>query len=153
LTQQAFPVTRRGLAMSDNMLTSENSHRAGPHRNRAAKAALRETVLAQPHIGNAPALPAKANTLSPVLSEQSAKNETLGQLSTETITALSDSGFFQMLMPACFGGAEVDPVEAMRIFEAVSYADGSTGWVLMATQICTGAAAAYLEPATATELF
>jgi indole-3-acetate monooxygenase len=114
---------------------------------------LRETALVQPETINGAALLARAKALAPALTAQSARNETLGQLSIETITALSDGGLFQMLIPACFGGAEVDPVEAMRIFEAVSYADGSTGWVLMATQICTGAAAAYLEPATARELF
>lgn len=96
---------------------------------------------------------ARARELAPLFAANAAANESSGHLTAATIDALRESGLFHMLIPRCFGGAEVDPVEAMRIVEAVSYADGSTGWVLMATQICTGAAAAYLDPATATELF
>ena len=99
------------------------------------------------------ALLAKARARAPLFMANAAKNESAGALVPETIAALRESGLFHMLIPRCFDGAEVDPVEAMRIFEAVSYADGSTGWVLMATQICTGAAAAYLEPGTAQALF
>lgn len=102
---------------------------------------------------NGATLLAKAQELAPLFMANAARNEAIGALTAETITALRHSGLFQMLIPRCFGGAEVDPVEAMRIIEAVSYADGSTGWVLMATQICTGAAAAYLEPDTAKALF
>lgn len=102
---------------------------------------------------NGLSLLAKAKTLAPVFTANAAHNEAAGQLTAETIAMLRDGGLFHMLIPKCFGGAEVDPVEAMQIFEAVSYADGSTGWVLMATQICTGAAAAYLDFGTANELF
>jgi alkylation response protein AidB-like acyl-CoA dehydrogenase len=96
---------------------------------------------------------AKAEELRPLLAANSAGNEAAGALLPETIAALESAGFFRLLIPRCFGGVEADPVEALRIFEAVSYADGSTGWVLMATQICTGAAAAYLDHATAQSLF
>lgn len=99
------------------------------------------------------ALLAAAKALTPFLAAQSPRNEAGGALTAETIAALRENGLFRMLIPHCFGGAEVDPVEALRIFEAVSYGDGSTGWVLMATQICTGAAAAYLPSATAKALF
>lgn len=96
---------------------------------------------------------AKAEALRPLLAGNSEANEAAGALAPQTVAALREGGLFQMLIPRCFGGAEVDPVEALRIIEAVSYADGSTGWVLMATQICTGAAAAYLDPGTAESLF
>ncbi len=96
---------------------------------------------------------AKAEELRPLLAANAAGNEAAGALLPETIPALESGGFFRLLIPRCFGGVEADPVEALRVFEAVSYADGSTGWVLMATQICTGAAAAYLDHATAQSLF
>ncbi len=95
----------------------------------------------------------KARELAPLFSANATRNESAGMLVPETIAALKASGLFHMLIPRCFGGAEVDTVEALKLVEAVSHADGSTGWVLMATQICTGAAAAYLPPATAQELF
>jgi alkylation response protein AidB-like acyl-CoA dehydrogenase len=96
---------------------------------------------------------AKAEELRPLLAGNAAGNEAAGALLPETIAALESGGFFRLLIPRCFGGVEADPVEALRVFEAVSYADGSTGWVLMATQICTGAAAAYLDHAAAQSLF
>lgn len=96
---------------------------------------------------------ARAKELAPLFMANAARNEAAGELTGETVAALRQHGFFHMLIPTCFGGVEADPVEAMQIIEAVSYADGSTGWVLMATQICTGAAAAYLDSATAAELF
>ena len=43
--------------------------------------------------------------------------------------------------------------EALEIIEAVSYSDGSTGWVLMATQVCTCLAAACLPAAAAKQIF
>ncbi len=101
----------------------------------------------------AASLLAKAKELAPFFSANAPRNEAAGMLVPETIDALKSSGLFHMLVPSCFGGVEVDPVQALEIIEAVSYGDGSTGWVLMAAQICTGAAAAYLPPETAKALF
>ncbi len=102
---------------------------------------------------SAASLRARLPALAALFAANSQQNEAAGQLTAETVAALKSSGLFQMLIPTCFGGAEVNAVEALELIEAVSHADGSTGWVLMATQICTGAAAAYLEPGTARELF
>ena len=49
-------------------------------------------------------------------------------------------------MPKCFGGFEAGPVEALAVIEAVSEADGSTGWVLMACNVGTGSAADICRP-------
>jgi alkylation response protein AidB-like acyl-CoA dehydrogenase len=105
------------------------------------------------HQPDAVGLLATANELAPLFRANSPRNEAAGALVPETIAALRSSGLFHMLIPRCFGGAEVNTVEALKLIETVSHADGSTGWVLMATQICTGAAAAYLPPVTAKELF
>jgi indole-3-acetate monooxygenase len=56
-------------------------------------------------------------------------------------------------MPRCFGGAEVWPLEAIEIVEALSYADPSTGWVAMAWQVSMATAAAYLPEGAARTVF
>lgn len=58
-----------------------------------------------------------------------------------------------MWVPRAFGGAELGPTRSIEVVEALSYADGSTGWVQMATGLSTGTGAAYLAPEVAAELF
>jgi alkylation response protein AidB-like acyl-CoA dehydrogenase len=96
---------------------------------------------------------AKANKLEPFFFERAAENEVAGRLLDETVAALVDNGFTGAFMPACFGGSEVWPTEALEIVEALSYSDGSTGWVLMAWQVAMAAPAAYLPGETADALF
>jgi indole-3-acetate monooxygenase len=107
-----------------------------------------------PDIGKAPApLLAAARRMTPFFAAQAAANEAAGRLTEGTLAALRDGGFLGMWIPQCFGGIEAKPVEGLEIIEAVSYADGSTGWVLMASQVAMGSAAAYLDPAVAREIF
>ena len=95
----------------------------------------------------------KARALAPLFARQAAVNESLGRLSDETVAALKEAGFFGLMVPKCFGGYEAAPDEALAVIEAVSEADGSTGWVLMACNVGTGSAAGYLPPAGAEAVF
>lgn len=95
----------------------------------------------------------KAKGLSNFLSAQSARQEAAGRLSDETLSALRDAGLFGIFLPRNFGGSECWPTEGLAIFEALSYADGSTGWVVMTTQISIATASAYLDPEAAREIF
>ncbi|OGT80196.1 MAG: hypothetical protein A3H91_08025 [Gammaproteobacteria bacterium RIFCSPLOWO2_02_FULL_61_13] len=95
----------------------------------------------------------KARALDALFRGQSALNESQGRLTADTFSALRESGLLGFLVPECFGGAEASTTEALEIIEAVSYSDGSTGWVLMATQVCTCLAAACLPAAAAQEIF
>ena len=56
------------------------------------------------------------------------------------------------MLPLSLGGGEGTPTDYVRLVEAVSRADASTGWVLSQT-IVAGIAAYYLAPAIATEIF
>ena len=103
--------------------------------------------------GDRRSLVEQANELFPVFSAQAAASEAKGALTEPAIQALWDGGFLGMWIPRCFGGIESWPTEALGTVEALSYADGSTGWVFMALQVAMGSAAAYLEPGTAKELF
>jgi alkylation response protein AidB-like acyl-CoA dehydrogenase len=94
-----------------------------------------------------------AKDTHPIFAGQSAANEAKGSLTDETIKALWDGGFFGMWIPRSFGGIESGPLEALGTVEQLCYADGSTGWVMMAAQVAMGSAAAYLPADTARELF
>jgi indole-3-acetate monooxygenase len=95
----------------------------------------------------------KARALAPLIARQAAVNEKAGRLSAETVAALRDAGFFGLLVPKCFGGYEASPDVALEVIEAISEADGSTGWVLMACNVGTGSAAGYLPRAGAEAVF
>jgi alkylation response protein AidB-like acyl-CoA dehydrogenase len=102
---------------------------------------------------SSPLLSDKARQMIPFFSEQSVRNEAKGQLTGETLAGLRDAGFFSLWIPSCFGGAEAWPLEAIKVIETLSYADGATGWVFMAVQVAMGSAAAYLPPAAARAIF
>ncbi|MFI5011681.1 MAG: acyl-CoA dehydrogenase family protein [Hyphomicrobiales bacterium] len=95
----------------------------------------------------------RAKELTPFFSSQATAGEAQGSLTEATVNALRDGGFFSLWIPRQLGGAELLPVEMLEITEALSYADGSTGWVVMATQVAMGTAAAYLDPSASAALF
>jgi alkylation response protein AidB-like acyl-CoA dehydrogenase len=98
-------------------------------------------------------LVAKARALRPLFEKNGAANDEAGRLVDETVAALEEGGFFGLLVPRCFGGVEASPVEALEVIETISEADGSTGWVLMACNVGTGSAAAYLPKEGAQAVF
>jgi alkylation response protein AidB-like acyl-CoA dehydrogenase len=105
---------------------------------------------------NAPGVPSlleKARSLAGLLRDESARGEAGGALTDRTMAALRSGDFFSLMVPECCGGAEANPVEALKIIEELSNADGSTGWVVMAAGLCTGTAAAFLDEAAVREIF
>ncbi len=101
----------------------------------------------------APSMLEKAVALRATLAAAGAENEAAYGLSATTLAALHAGGFFSLFVPAALGGAEVMPGEALEVIEALCNADASTGWVVMATQLATGAAGAYLPDPTIETLF
>lgn len=98
-------------------------------------------------------LVAKARELAGLFSAEAEHNDRGGRLADKTVSALKSGGYFGLLVPKCFGGAEVATTEALEIYEIISAADSSTGWVLMASNVGTGSAAGYLPPAGAQKIF
>jgi alkylation response protein AidB-like acyl-CoA dehydrogenase len=107
------------------------------------------TTMLQPALS----LKQKAHALHDLLAAQGASNEAAGELSETTLAALRDNGFFSMFVPASLGGAEVTPADALEIIETLCHADASTGWVVMASQLATGAAGAFLPNSAVAKLF
>ena len=96
---------------------------------------------------------AKAKAVAGAIRAEGARNDGAGRLSEAAIAALRSGDFFGLLVPRCFGGAEAGPVEALAVIETISEADGSTGWVMMACNVGTGSAAAYLPRPGAQAVF
>jgi indole-3-acetate monooxygenase len=88
-----------------------------------------------------------------VISAEAPLGEAQGRLTTKAVTALNSLDLFGLLVPKCFGGYEFGAVDALRIWEMVSEADGSAGWVLMACAAGSGVCAAFLPDAGAQAVF
>ena len=111
------------------------------------------TIASNPPTASASSLVTAAKSLTTFFSEQAPLNEAKGSLTDEALAALRDGGFFGMWLPTCFGGIEAEPLEALEVIEALCYADASTGWVFMASQVAMGSAAAYLDRTGADAIF
>ncbi|TMR89856.1 acyl-CoA dehydrogenase family protein [Nonomuraea basaltis] len=86
----------------------------------------------------------RARELRPLIERDAATAEAQGRLTTPVLDALHEAGLFGTWVPTPLGGAELSPRELIHLFEALSYADPSTGWVVMATSLANGTAGAYL---------
>jgi alkylation response protein AidB-like acyl-CoA dehydrogenase len=95
----------------------------------------------------------KAKELTPRISAQGDANEANGALVDDVVEALHEGNLWGLWTPSAVGGAELNAVEALEVIEQVSYADASTGWVLMAGALAIGTGAAYLGDEAVEQLF
>jgi indole-3-acetate monooxygenase len=95
----------------------------------------------------------KTQAISSVLEEEAQQGDALGALTDRTIAALRSGDFFSLMVPKSLGGMEASPVAAIKIVEALSRANGSAGWVVMAVGLATGTAAAFLSESAIEEIF
>ncbi|MGP3931147.1 acyl-CoA dehydrogenase family protein [Nonomuraea sp. KM88] len=86
----------------------------------------------------------RARDLRPLIEREADAAEAQGRLTTSVMDALHEAGLFGVWVPVPLGGAESSPRELIAVFEELSYADPSTGWVVMATTLENGTAGAYL---------
>ena len=95
---------------------------------------------------------ARAESIASIIADGAAEGERERQLTGAVMDALHGAGLFRLLLPASYGGGEVDPPTYARIIEAVAKADASAAWCLGQANGCT-ITAAYLEPAVAEEIW
>jgi alkylation response protein AidB-like acyl-CoA dehydrogenase len=74
-----------------------------------------------------------ARSLRPVIEAGAAEGARLGYVPYEVIRPLVEAGMWGLRIPREFGGSEVDARTYIDVIEELSYADGSTGWVVMAS--------------------
>lgn len=87
---------------------------------------------------------ARVRELDPLLRAEAEAGEAGGRLTPPVAEALHDSGVYTMSMPRELDGLEFTPRQVIAVIEALSRADASTGWVVMAVQMALGTTAAYL---------
>ncbi len=57
------------------------------------------------------------------------------------IDAMTEAGLFRLLLPRSVGGREMAPVRFLEVLEELGRADGSSGWCVCQTSVCSMAAA------------
>jgi alkylation response protein AidB-like acyl-CoA dehydrogenase len=63
--------------------------------------------------------------------EEAPRTESQRTLTAPVVQALLDAELFYLMVPAALGGLEVDGRTYLEVVEAISAADGSTGWCVM----------------------
>ncbi|QJD96502.1 acyl-CoA dehydrogenase [Mucilaginibacter robiniae] len=78
--------------------------------------------------------------------------EQQGELQPEQLELIYLQQWFKMLVPTVYGGSELPLPDMVRLEEALSWADGSLGWVIT---LCAGAAwfGGFIAPDAAKEIF
>ena len=95
---------------------------------------------------------ARARALGPAIAAAGDEVERLRELPRPLVTALAEAGLFRLLQPRELGGGEVAPMEFAETMGEIAYHDASTAWCVGQGNGC-GAAAAFLAPAVAREIF
>ncbi len=93
-----------------------------------------------------------ARSLRPLVQAHADDAERNRRQSPEVVSAMARAGLFRLAAPAAYGGLEADPVTMIRAIEAISEADGATGWTLMIGIETVGIALAALPPSSAAAL-
>jgi alkylation response protein AidB-like acyl-CoA dehydrogenase len=65
-----------------------------------------------------------------VIRDAAAKAEKDGKLTRAQLNTIHEQNWFRALMPAAYGGLQMPLADAMQLFESLSWADGSVGWVV-----------------------
>jgi alkylation response protein AidB-like acyl-CoA dehydrogenase len=86
---------------------------------------------------------ARAKSLATLIEKEAIATEIERTATTKTVAALRDAELFWSLVPRDMGGAGLDLVAGIEIWEELSRADGSTGWALMANATSTAIAATH----------
>jgi len=96
---------------------------------------------------------ARARALRDLIEAEARTTEDARTMTPRVIAALRDAGLFWVQVPAELSGGEVDIRTALSVFEELAYADGSTGWSLMANATSSCFAGIYLEDEAVRTMF
>jgi alkylation response protein AidB-like acyl-CoA dehydrogenase len=93
-----------------------------------------------------------APELVQAIRDLSAEAEKTGRLHEEQLAIIYAQRWFNLFVPAAYGGLALSLPEALRIEEALAWTDGSAGWTVT---LCSGANwfVGFLEPSAAQEVY
>jgi alkylation response protein AidB-like acyl-CoA dehydrogenase len=95
---------------------------------------------------------ARARALRTLVRAHAAKAEADANPVGEVVRAFVDAGLYLVCVPACYGGYEAGPATTIEVIEAISEADGATGWALMIGIETVGLGLAWLPSEAAEHL-
>lgn len=96
---------------------------------------------------------ASVRDIAPLIVSEAEKGEAAGNVTDAVVEAMKQAGLYWLLVPAEFGGSGLDICAAVEVISAVSRADASTGWSLMAIASATAVASAYVGPTAFKDMF
>lgn len=81
-----------------------------------------------------------------------AEAEQLGMLNEAQLAITYSQKWFRLLVPEAYGGKQIALPDLVRLQEAISWTDGSTGWVVT---LCSGAGwfGGFIDPEAAKDIF
>ncbi|MRI33080.1 hypothetical protein EOPP23_08800 [Endozoicomonas sp. OPT23] len=94
---------------------------------------------------------ARIRELRSLIEAEAETTESSRTLSPKVADAFADAGLFHLMVPAEIGGMEADCDTIIDVLAEASYADGASGWSLMAN-INSTAYVAYIHPEAAREV-
>lgn len=100
----------------------------------------------------APAALKAARQLVPDVAAAADEIERSCRLPDDLVAALHEARLFRLLLPAAFGGEEVEPLVFLQVMEEIAKADASTAWCLCQTAVCT-VFSVLLDPEVGAEIF
>lgn len=91
------------------------------------------------------ALLTTATDLCEIIENHAEETETGCTMAQPVVDAIDESGLFRLSIPKAIGGLEADVRTVAAVCEALSFADGATGWAFTQNAI-TGAYLSYIDP-------
>jgi alkylation response protein AidB-like acyl-CoA dehydrogenase len=87
-----------------------------------------------------------------IIRDNAAEAERLGKLHPAQLQLVYEQQWFNLLAPAAYGGLQTPLPELIKTEEALSWADGSLGWVVT---LCCGAGwfGGFIDPAIARQIY
>ena len=88
---------------------------------------------------------ARARSLRSLVEAEAEEAEATGTTTKPVVDAVTEQELFWTMVPEAAGGLEAPIAECLGVFEELAYADGSTGWSVMANATSSTFAALYCD--------
>jgi indole-3-acetate monooxygenase len=98
-------------------------------------------------------LVARARALRPLVESDAEEAEAAGSTTKRVVEAVAEQELFWAMVPEAAGGLEAPIATCLGVFEELAYADGSTGWSVMANATSSAFAALYCDDDAVATMF
>jgi alkylation response protein AidB-like acyl-CoA dehydrogenase len=91
--------------------------------------------------------------LAAILQAEAEEGEKICRLTDKAVQAIREADLFHMLLPKDIGGPEASYLDALEAVEQVSWADGSSGWYVMVTNVICASIGSFLSDRGAKQIY